>query len=137
MSCRSGRCAPPLLLALLAAPSPAGAVGLPTAFPRTIAITGSDEGFRVTRFEVSTRMAGSKVAVTTRVTAASTGGTRGLVLAVAPCTRGPVTSPLCPPRATASVTVGASPVSTSRTFTVQRAVTTRSEERRVGKECRL
>ncbi len=109
-----------LLLAGLAAPSPAGALGLPTTLPRTIAITGSDEGFRVTRFEVSTSSDGSKVKVTTRLTAVSTSGRRALVIAVGPCTGGAVTSPLCKPRATASVTVGTRTVSATRTLIVPR-----------------
>jgi hypothetical protein len=109
-----------LPLAVLAFPAPAGALGLPDTFARTIAITGSDEGFRVTRFEVSAKPVGSKVKVTTRVTATSTGAARGLVLAVAPCIRGPVTSPLCPPRVTSSINIATRATSVTRTLTVPR-----------------
>jgi hypothetical protein len=107
-------------VALLALPSSAASLGLPTAYLRSIVITGSGQGVQVMRFEVSARSVASKVRVTVRVGAKSTAGTRGLVVAVGPCTAGPATSPLCKPTASARLVLSKTPIDTTRSFLVAR-----------------
>ncbi len=114
------RAALPSIAALVALPSPATAVGIPGGFPRAIVIVGSSQGVSVSRFEVSTRAVSRKLRVTVRVAAVGTGRTRHVVLAVAPSTAGPASSPLCRPVATARLTVPTSGVDVTRSFVVRR-----------------
>ncbi len=107
-------------VALLALPSTAASLGLPATYPHSIAITGSGQGVRVARFEVATRSVGPKVPVTVRVAATSIAGTRALVVAVGPCTAGPITSPLCEPRASVRLRLSRTPIDTTRSFLVAR-----------------
>lgn len=109
-----------LAMAPLALPAAADSLGLPATYSRSIVIADSGQGVRVTRFEVATRSAGSKVRVSVRVVAASLAGTRGLVIAVGPCTAGPVTSPLCKPTASARLRIGRAPAQAIRSFLVAR-----------------
>lgn len=122
----------PLLAAIAAAalPATAGAVGLSPVFPRTITRTLTAQDVRVARFEVTTRAAGVRsMRVTVRVGVVSLRGRRPLVIAVAPCTGGTSTSPLCRPAATARIQVGSARVGVTRSFLVRRPARTRDAVR--------
>jgi hypothetical protein len=116
------RAALPAIAALVALPSPAAAVGIPGTFPRAIVIVGSSQGVAVNRLEVSTRAVSRGLRVTVRVAAIGVGGTRHVVLAVAPSTAGPPSSPLCRPAATARLTVPTTSIDVTRSFVVRRPV---------------
>lgn len=111
--------------ALLSAASPAGALGLPETFPRTIVITGVEQQVRVSRFDIATRpVPHARMRVTVNVAASGIGEARPLLIGVAPCRGGSLKSPSCPPAATTKIVAGtaaadpADPV--TRTFTVRR-----------------
>lgn len=111
---------PAALAAAAALPAPAGALGLPETFPRTIVITGTGQGVRVGQFDVTTRPAGTRVRVTVRVRATALRGRRPLLIGVAPCTGGTRTSPACRPRWTARLTATTAGVRATRTALVAR-----------------
>lgn len=105
----------------LALPASAPALGLPTTFPRTIASTSDKQGVRVSRFQVATRAVGpTQMRVTVRVDVRSRSGRRSLLVGVAPCRGGSLTSPSCVPSATSRLTLGQVRVSASKTFLVAR-----------------
>ena len=103
-----------------ALPATAGAMPLPTTFARTIVITGTRQHVRVGRFEVATRAQGTRMRVTVHVTATSLAGSQKVILGVAPCTGGTLTSPLCVPKASSVLTVGPKPLRVTRSFLVAR-----------------
>lgn len=114
-----------VLLLVLAAPpalpASASAAGLPTTFPRTIAITTDKQQVRVSRFQVATRAVGrAKMRVAVSISARSLSGRRNLLIGVAPCSGGSLTSPSCVPRATSQVRLGQVRTSVSRLFLVPR-----------------
>jgi len=102
-------------------PAAAGALPLPTTFPRTITRTLTVQNVRVTSFEVTTHAAaGNRVRVKVHVGAVSLKGRQPLVIAVAPCTGGTSTSPSCRPTATARLQLGARETDATRSFLVAR-----------------
>src|SRR5215212_3750897 len=101
-------------------PATAGALGLPTTFPRTIVITGIKQQVRVDRFQVATKSQGTRMRVTVKVGATSLGGSRRLLIGVAPCSGGTLTSPSCVPHATSALTLGTNRVNVQRSFLVPR-----------------
>lgn len=110
-----------VLAVSLALPASASALGLPTTFPRTIASTSERQQVRVSRFQVATRAAGpTQMRVTVRVHARSLSGRRSLLVGVAPCHGGSLTSPSCVPSATSRLMLGQVRVSATKTFLVAR-----------------
>lgn len=109
-------------LALLVAPASAGALGTPTTFPRTVASTGADARFNVTRFTVTVRSVTSRsVRLSVALTGAGTGQAQDVVLAAGAGGRGgTVTSPVCRPTARTTVRLRTTPTSVTRTLTVPR-----------------
>ena len=93
------------LLGLLTLAPAAGAVGVPTTFPRTIAITDAKQHIVVGSFQTSFRAVGGTVRVRVRVSVASNDRNRVLVIAAGPCRGGSMTSPLCRPTARSRVNV--------------------------------
>lgn len=114
----------------LALPASAPALGLPSTFPRTIAITTEKQGVHVSRFQVAARAAGpARMRVTVGVDARSLSGRRTLLVGVAPCSGGTPTSPYCVPKATSRLTLGQLRVGASKTFLVPRPSTRRDAVR--------
>lgn len=122
-----------LLLAALALPARAGALGMTESYPREYATTGSGGGVRLTHFEASVRKAGARVRVTVRLAGASVAGTRKLAITVAACTvttrkyKDAYAAPDAPSRPTcrtgltsATVTATATPFTLTRAFTIPR-----------------
>jgi hypothetical protein len=110
-----------VLAAPLALPASAPALGLPTTFPRTIAITSDKQDVRVSRFQVATRAVGlTQMRVTVNVDARSLSGGRNLLVGVAPCSGGSLTSPSCVPKATWRLRLGQVRTSVSKIFLVPR-----------------
>ena len=116
---RMSRCAPSVvLLGLLVLASAAGAVGVPTTFPRIIAITDAKQHIVVGSFQTSFRAVGGTVRVRVRVSVASNDRNRVLVIAAGPCTGGSMTSPLCRPVAKSRVNVPVGGTHWVRRFTI-------------------
>jgi hypothetical protein len=117
--CRAAAPSVALLGVLTLAPT-AGAVGVPTTFPRTIAITDTKQHIVVGSFQTSFRAVGGTVRVRVRVSVASNDRNRVLVIAAGPCTGGLTTSPLCRPTARSRVNVPVGGTHWVRRFTIAR-----------------
>jgi hypothetical protein len=102
---------------------PAGAVGTPDGYPRSIAGVGLADGVLVTRVQAQFRVrSDGRVSVNAYATATPRSGVAGrrLVLAVARCS-GSASSPVCRAAASARWTLSAGrPSSVHRTFVVSR-----------------
>ncbi len=110
------------VLAALALPATAGAVGLPDGYPRTIAGVGLADGVSVSRAEaVMTLVSGNRVRVTAFTTATTTATGRRLVVAVARCS-GSASSPVCRSAGSSRIRLSPGRTTAQRTFTVTRPV---------------
>lgn len=125
-----------LLLAPMALPARAGAIGMTESYPREYATTGTGGGVRLTHFQASVRKAGARVRVSVRLAGASVSGTRRLTISVAACTvttktyKNAYEAPDAPSRPTcrtgltsATVTATPSPFALTRAFTIPRPAT--------------
>jgi len=101
----------------LVVPGDASAVGLPISYPRTVAVTGTGEGVRLTRMEVRARPAGRKVRVSVRIAGASIAGSRRIEVTVAPCA-GSALRPSCRPAARQAVIASRRPFRFAKSFTI-------------------
>jgi hypothetical protein len=108
------------LLGLFTLAPAAGAVGVPTTFPRTIAITDAKQHIVVGSFQTSFRAVRGTVRVRVRVSVASNDRDRVLVIAAGSCTAGTTTSPLCRPTARSRVNVPVGGTHWVRHFTIAR-----------------
>lgn len=121
MTLRARRAFPVAALALLVAPAPAGALGTPATFPRTVANIGVDPRINVTRFTVTVRSFSSRsVRLSVAVTGTGTGRAENVVLAAGAGSAGTVTSPLCRPTARTTLRLQTTPTSVTRTLTIPR-----------------
>jgi hypothetical protein len=106
--------------AALAIPAPAGAVGLPDGYPRTIAGVGLGDSVRVTRTQAQFKLLdGNRVQINVYGTATALRTGRKLVVVAARC-KGSASSPTCVAAASSRITLPASRLNVQRTFRIAR-----------------